>query len=92
MIISERDDQWTQALFAKMFPGKDPATISLDDFMAGLTAALAQIDPDPAKRSVAGLQRGEDGTFDDAALIQIITESTEDIAGMKIPLPSSFCI
>jgi len=86
MIISERDDKWTQALFAKLFPGKDPATISLDDFRAGLTGHLATIDPDPSKRGVAGLKRKPDGTFDDAELIQIITESTEDMAGIYPPM------
>jgi len=85
MIISERDDKWTQALFAKLFPGKDPATISLDDFRAGLTGHLAAIDPDPSKRGVAGLTRKPDGSFDDAELIQIITESTEDMAGIYPP-------
>lgn len=88
MIISERDDKWTQDLMAKLFPGKDPSTISLDEFMAVLTGYLATIDPDPAKRSVSGLTRGEDGTFDDAELIQIITESTEDMAGSP-PFPTT---
>ena len=82
MIISERDDKWTQGLFAKLFPGKDPATISLDDFRAVLAGYLATIDPDPSKRNVAGLTRKADGTFDDAELIQIITDSTEDMAGI----------
>ena len=83
MIISDRDDKWTQALMAKLFPGKDPSTMSLNDFMAGLVGYLAAIDPDPAKRNLGELQRGADGTFDDASLIQIITDTTEDCAGIS---------
>ena len=65
----------------RLFPDKDPSTISLNDFMAGLVGYLATINPDPAKRDMGELKRGPDGTFDDASLIQIITETTEDCAG-----------
>jgi hypothetical protein len=84
MIISDRDDKWTVAFMKRLFPDKDPATISLDDFMEGLYRHLAIIDPDPAKRNLGELKRGADGTFDNAALIQILTESTEDCAGTCI--------
>lgn len=82
MIISDRDDKWTQALMKRIFPDKDPSTISLNDFMAGLVGYLATINPDPAKRNLGELKRRSDGTFDDASLIQIITETTEDCAGI----------
>jgi hypothetical protein len=81
MIISERDDKWMQDLMAKLFQEKDPLTLSLDEFMGVLTRYLATIDPNLAKRSVLGSTWGPDGTFDDVALIKIITESTEDKAG-----------
>lgn len=89
MIISERDDKWTQDLMAKLFQGRDPSSLSLDEFMGVLTEYLATIDPDPSKRSVAGLTRGADGTFDDEALINIITESTEDLAGTPLVFSSA---
>ena len=87
MIISERDDKWTVDLMKRLLPDKDPATMTLEEFMEGLTKYLATIDPDPAKRNLAGLKRGPDGTFDDAGLIKILTESTEDCAGKSPPLP-----
>lgn len=89
MNISERDDKWTVAFMKKLFPDKDPATISLDDFMGGLFKYLATIDPDPAKRNLGELKRGADGTFDNATLIQILTDSTEDCAGTDIFIYSS---
>ena len=86
MIISDRDDKWTQALMKRLFPDKDPATISLDEFMQGLVGYFATIDPDPAKRHLGELKRRPDGTFDDASLIKIIAETTEDCAGILTTL------
>jgi hypothetical protein len=81
MIISDRDDKWTQALMKRLFPDKDPSTMTLDEFTAGLVGYLATIDPDPTKRHLGELKRGADGKFDDAALIKLLTETTEDCAG-----------
>ena len=39
------------------------------------------MDQDPFKRDFAGLERGEDGRFDDGELVQILTEAIEDPAG-----------
>ena len=80
-IISDRDDKWTQDFMKSLFPGKDPQTLSLEEFFGGLRAFLAGIDPDPAKRHLHGMDRGPDGKFDDEQLIKILTESTEDCAG-----------
>jgi linoleate 8R-lipoxygenase / 9,12-octadecadienoate 8-hydroperoxide 8R-isomerase len=84
MIISDRDDKWTQELFKSLFPGKDPATMGLDEFMQGLLAYLATVDPDPAKRNLhitSNIIRGPDGKFPDQPMIDILTETTEDCAG-----------
>ena len=86
MIISDRDDKWTQGLFKQLFPGKDPETMSLDEFMQGLLGYLASVDPDPAKRELhitSDIVRGPDGTFPDAPMIQVLTETTEDCAGSQ---------
>ena len=83
MIISDRDDKWTQEFMKKLFPDKDPATMTLEEFMTGLVGYLATIDSDPAKRNLGDLKRAADGTFDDATLIQILTETTEDCAGIS---------
>ena len=83
MIISDRDDKWTQGFMKKIVPDKDPETMTLEEFYMGLVGYLAKIDKDPAKRTLAGLQRDADGKFDDESMIKIITESTEDIAGIS---------
>jgi hypothetical protein len=80
--ISDRDDKWTQELTAKIFPGQDMGKISIDEFKLGLLRWLKGLEPDPAKRSVAGLSRNPDGTFNDDELVKIIIESTEDCAGI----------
>lgn len=82
--ISERDDKWTQEFAQATFPGKDFSHLPLDEFIALLVAWNASIPKDPAQRQ---LDRGllirdpNTGMFDDSALIQILTESTEDCAG-----------
>jgi hypothetical protein len=81
--VSDRDDKWTQMFTAKVFPGQDMSKISLEDFKLGLSAWGKSIDPNPWTRTWGGLVRDKTtGGFDDAALIKIITESTEDCAGM----------
>jgi len=93
MIISDRDDKWTQGLFEKLFPGKDPATMGLDEFMQGLLGYLATVDPDPAKRNLhvtSDIVRGPDGTFPDGPMIQVLTETTEDCAGITFVPQSVF--
>jgi hypothetical protein len=81
MLISDRDDKWMQAFMKKIIPEKNPATVSSEDYKEGLLAYLATVDKDPSKRSVGGLSRGSDGTFDNASLTKILTESTKDCAG-----------
>jgi hypothetical protein len=69
-----------------LFPGKDPETMSLEDFYGGLVALLAKVSPDPAQRDLHGMTRDpETGQFDDEQLVKILTESTEDCAGIRFP-------
>ena len=58
--------------------------ISVDEFKLGLYKWAKTIEPDPAKRSVGGLKRNANGKFDDAALVEILTASTEDCAGRTV--------
>jgi linoleate 10R-lipoxygenase len=81
MLISDRDDKWTQQSMKDIL-GKDPATTSLADFQKDFAGYLANVEKDPSKRTFGGLKRGQDGTFDDASLINILTESTKDCAGI----------
>lgn len=79
--ISERDEKWTQNLYNEVFPGQDPATLSLPQLSKGLRAWAAKIHPDPGKRTFADLERTKDGNFEDAALVELLREGTDDVAG-----------
>jgi hypothetical protein len=81
MMISDRDDKYMQSLLQKIFPGKDLGGIPYAEYQEGIAKYLGNLDKDPSKRSVAGLTRGSAGTLDEAALVNILTASTEDCAG-----------
>ena len=49
--------------------------------MAGLKAWGRGINPDPAQRTFGDLKRKADGSFEDAELVALIQQSTEDVAG-----------
>ena len=83
MLMSDRDDKWTQDLMRTILPGKDLAKVSWEELYAALGVYLAA-DEDPSRRTLGNLTRGSDGTFDNASLIKILTESTEDCAGILI--------
>jgi hypothetical protein len=83
MMVSERDDKWMQEFMKKIIPGNDPETVSLEDYNEALLRYLATVDRDPSTRTLDGLTRGDDGTFDDTPLIDILTQSTNDCAGIS---------
>jgi len=82
--LSLVDEKWVGSFMEKLFPGKDMGKISMDEFKFGLYNWAKTIDPDPGKRSVGGLQRNAKGEFDDSALVEILTASTEDCAGRHL--------
>lgn len=79
--ISKRDDAWTKEFYADLFPGRDPNTIGMKDFMIGVARWEASIPLDPGERTFAGLERQNDGSFKDDDLVKILSESIEDVAG-----------
>jgi len=82
--ISDRDDKWTQQLCKVIFPGQDASKLSPKEFLFGLLMWFKTINPDPSKRDLDMGQIVRDkvtGRFDDAALVQILTDSTDDCAG-----------
>jgi hypothetical protein len=81
MLMSDRDDKWTQDLMQKILPGKDCTKISWTELYEGLLTYFAN-DEDPSQRTLGDLTRGSDGTFDNDSLIKILTTSTEDCAGI----------
>lgn len=80
--ISERDDEWTKKAYSNMFPGKDPKSLSQPEFLQGLRKWGESLPDDPQHRPFANLNRdGPNHTYDDAALVEILTASVKDVAG-----------
>lgn len=79
--VSENDDKWTQEEYARLFPGKDPSQVNQTEFLTGLGKWENDLSMDPQKRPFANVQRSADGSLDDDALVKILADGTEDVAG-----------
>jgi len=88
--ISQRDEQWTINEFKRLLKGKDPNKADLGDVMSAMGAWDKALSDAPEEREFAQLTRQADGTYDDDALVKILTESVEDVAGSfganRVPL------
>jgi hypothetical protein len=80
--ISKKDEAWTNELYQSMFPEQDTSKVTEWQLLATLKKWLDAHGNDPSKWQLDNgkFQRTERGTFRDEDLIQILTESTEDIA------------
>lgn len=86
--ISRRDEDWTNKFFKEqIFKNVDKPLDQLtpEDFKNGLLAFELSIPSDPGQRTFDGLKRDENGRFDDAELVDIMTKSMEDPAGLFGP-------
>ena len=79
--VSEKDDKWTQEEYARLFPGKVPSQVSMLQFLTGLGMWEAGLSCDPQQRRFADLERSADGSLDDDALVKILADGVEDVAG-----------
>lgn len=79
--MSDRDDKWMRVLMHEILPGIDPAMASLEEFERALRGYFHTLDANSAERRCGNLTRGSDGTFDNDALLKVLTEATEDCAG-----------
>lgn len=79
--VSEKDDRWTQEEYARLFDGKDPSQVNMTQFLTGLGIWESGLSSDPQERPFANLQRSADGSLDDDALVKILADGTEDVAG-----------
>ena len=82
--MSNRDDKWMQDFMVKVLPGINHADASLKDFQRGIVEYLDGLEADPAKRRCGDILRNSDGTFDNDALLKVLSESTEDCAGIPL--------
>ena len=78
--VSDRDEKWTQELWDRMFPGRDPKTVCKREFLEKLGEEYKRTPKEPEKRPFGGLTRKSDGTLPDDGLVKILTESIEDCA------------
>ena len=54
-MTAQKDITWTEDLFARVFPGRDPTTLQLSDFGAALGRQWGElVDPNPRTRTFAG--------------------------------------
>jgi linoleate 10R-lipoxygenase len=51
---SQADEKWTEAVFDKIFQNKPFNQLTMQDFGAAFRRILADINPDPSKRTFAG--------------------------------------
>lgn len=79
--VSKRDEEWTIDEFKRILGGKDPEEAQLADMLRALATFERDLSDNPEERSFAGVKRSEDGTLDDDALVKILEESIEDVAG-----------
>lgn len=78
--ISRKDEKWVEEFYHSVFE-KDPRDVTHADMMRGFVKFERSIPDDPAKRTFSGLQRGEDGKFNDSELVDIISDAVEEVAG-----------
>ncbi|KAI0051062.1 heme peroxidase [Auriscalpium vulgare] len=77
--LSQEDTTWTEEVFSELFEGKDPSTISVDDFKEAAHKYMIP-DPDVTKWSFAKLKRDANGRFANADLARILQNATESPA------------
>lgn len=80
--MSAKDKLWTHEVYKDIFLNGDPATISLSAFIQGLRKWEQGMSSDPGKRTVGKLERQANGAFEDAELVKVLQESTEDVVGI----------
>jgi Animal haem peroxidase len=82
--ISTRDASWIEALYCDIFETEDiqPYLESPATFYPKVEPWFARIKAQhPEERELRDLKRKSDGRFDDEEMVNILTGSTEDVAG-----------
>lgn len=82
--MSAKDELWAHNFYKDIFPDDDPATMSMPAFTAGFRTWEHSVNADPGKRTFGTLKRQANGSFEDAELVKVLQESTDDVAGTFI--------
>jgi linoleate 8R-lipoxygenase/9,12-octadecadienoate 8-hydroperoxide 8R-isomerase len=77
--VSQKDEKWSQEMFARISDGKEPK--SQTDFLQQIGKWARGLPTDPQARPFADLQRTSEGFFEDDDLASIFTASVQDVAG-----------
>jgi cytochrome P450 len=72
---SLEDEETISGEFKKMFPNKDPQTLTLQDFYQ-TEAKMEKVQPPPEDWTFSGLERQDDKSFKDSDLANILQNST----------------
>ncbi|KAG9187359.1 hypothetical protein G6011_05230 [Alternaria panax] len=78
--ISMRDEAWLTGHMAKICPDTKMDNMTLEDMRAGVRRHAAVPPADPGRRVFAGLERDNDGYFNEKDLVEIITKATDEVA------------
>ncbi|RAL61721.1 hypothetical protein DID88_002789 [Monilinia fructigena] len=79
--ISQKDEKWTNEEYARLFPNKNPADVTLPELLRALHKMEEELPTDPSQRSFADLNRLSNGSYDDESLVSIFQSSVEDLSG-----------
>lgn len=78
--ISSKNEAWCNDFFEKILEGKDPATTNQADMFAAMKRWAHSLPKDPADWTFGGLKRNDQGEFNDADLVDILSSTTDDVA------------
>ncbi|KAF9787785.1 heme peroxidase [Thelephora terrestris] len=76
---SQQDTSWTEQVFKKLFPGKEWDQITVAEFQVAAGKAMLP-GPDVKAWTFGGLDRGPDGSFEDADIANYLQSATESAA------------
>ncbi|KII87382.1 hypothetical protein PLICRDRAFT_253826 [Plicaturopsis crispa FD-325 SS-3] len=76
---SQEDEKWVERLSKKLFPGKTPDTVTINDFRL-MARKIQATTPDVSHWTFDDLTRQTDGTFKDDELANFLHNATENPA------------
>lgn len=79
--LSAPDTAWIEQEFRALFPGRDLATLTKEDFGRAYGHIRSRSAKEPQEWTFGGLKRGESGRYQDVELAQILQNATEAEAG-----------
>lgn len=80
--LSLADEKWTEDLFASVYPGRDPSTLTPPEFYKLFAKYGHELhEKQPKEWEIHGLKRGADGRYNDQDIANILVKAIEEPAG-----------